>query len=183
MTANRSVQRIWCLTSSNSAKNLEGFIITSMTYNETKLLHWRSQTSRKSGEMWSGDLDIDDLTETNAIMVSEPTLACCLVGPSLIQITPRGVYLNGVAAKEVTVEERIVQASILDHDLALLLYHQSGSWGLLHLCAIESNPTEPRIEIQEIHQTTFTQEVSTLKLLEYRYFPLVFDLHVQWHCR
>lgn len=148
---------------------MEGFIVTSMTYNETKLLHWDSPTSRKSGEIWSGYLDIDDLTETKAIMTSEPTLACSLFRGSMVQITPKGVYLNGIAAKEVNTYERIVHADILEQNLALVIYHQTGNCTLVHLRLVEESSLETTIGLPELQETQLPREASTLKLLKYGY--------------
>jgi hypothetical protein len=129
---NASVRQIWIL-SLPGKENTEGYIVISLTYNETKVFHWRSPTSRSDGVVWSGELDIDDITDAigTRISTSEQTLATGLSNGVIFQITPTGVYSNCEPGR--SRQDRIVQASVLGDDIALVTKNEAGSWSLLSM--------------------------------------------------
>jgi hypothetical protein len=138
-----------------------------MTYDETKLLQWHSQSSRRSGCSWSGELEIHDITESHVAMVADPTLACALLQGSLIQATPIGIYANGTPIEE-NRPERIVQADILDKDLALVVYQRSGGFfKFAHIRLTEDQSTPGRYSISHHKRIELAREASTLKLVRY----------------
>jgi hypothetical protein len=126
---NASVRRIWIL-SLPGKENTEGYIVVSLTYNETKVFHWRSPTSRSDGVVWSGELDIDDITDAIGahISTSEQTLATGLSNGVIFQVTPTGLYSSYEPG--IPRQDRIIQASTLGEDLALVTYNETGSWSL-----------------------------------------------------
>jgi hypothetical protein len=102
-----------------------------MTHNETKFLRWTSSTPRGDGILWAGDLDIDDWTAnlSTSLMTSETTLATSLTDNGILQVTPTGVYLHG-ECRQVSAQERIVQAVVVGSDIALVIYNETGYWNL-----------------------------------------------------
>jgi hypothetical protein len=129
------VQRLWALndpTLPPGEGNTEGYIVVSMTHNETKFLKWTSSTPRDDGILWVGDLDIDDWTAnlSTSLMVSETTLATSLTDNGIVQVTPTGVYLHGGVRRQVSSQERIVQAVVVGSDIALVIYNEAGFWSL-----------------------------------------------------
>lgn len=148
--------------------------MTSMTYNETKILHWKSETSRANGELWSGELDIDDLTEMNSMVTSEPTLTCALFEGSMVQVTPSGVYINGIVAKQLRVDERIVQADISGSDLVLVVYRESGEWQLSHIIFVPGTASEAAVSLSDGEEIQLAREASVVKILTYRYCLIIF---------
>jgi hypothetical protein len=124
-----SVRRIWIL-SLPGKENMEGYIVVSLTHNETKVFHWRSSTPRNDGVGWHGELDIDDITDAIGIHIStsEQTLATGLSNGVMFQITPTGIYSNYGPGK--SRQDRITQASVLGDDIALVTNNEKGSWSL-----------------------------------------------------
>lgn len=107
--------------------------MVSMTHNETKFLRWTSPTPRRDGILWIGDLDIDDWTAnlSTSLMISESTLATSITDSGILQVTPTGVYLHGGVRKQVSAQERIVQAAVVGSDIALVIYNETGYWNLV----------------------------------------------------
>jgi hypothetical protein len=125
---NDSVRQIWVLPLPGQDKN-EGYILISLTYNETKVFRWRSPTSRDDAVPWSGELDIDDITDRVAdnLSVSEETLAAGISNGDIFQITPSGIY--SAKFRRRSTHGRLIKASIMGDHFAFVTYtHQSGLW-------------------------------------------------------
>src|SRR5438552_2897739 len=92
----------------------EGFLVITMTYNETKILRWTSSTPRSAGILWTGALDIDDYTQnlSASYMVSEATLDAGLIDHDIIQVTSSGIYISDAPCRRCGSQERIVQATV-----------------------------------------------------------------------
>lgn len=102
-----------------------------MTFNETKVFRWRSPTSRSDGVPWSGELDIDDITDkvANDLSTSEETLAAGISNEDIFQITPTGIY--SPKFRRSCPRGRLIQASIMKDHLAFVTYaYESDAWTL-----------------------------------------------------
>ena len=132
-----SVQRIWCLSDLDlqpGAENSRGFIVVTMTHNESKFLRWTSSDRREDGGLWAGELVIDDLTQTfTALVSSEATLATSLTAIGILQVTPSGVYVTDKVFRQFSPHSRIIHASVVDSDIALVIYNEAGYWSLWHM--------------------------------------------------
>jgi Mono-functional DNA-alkylating methyl methanesulfonate N-term len=134
---NNSVQRIWSLTDPKSDTqdgNMAGFIVVTMTFNETKFLRWTSLSPRKDGTSWIGDLDIDDYTAnlSSSLRIAEPTLATGVTKGGIVQVTPAGVFLESGDHRLLGNQERVVHASVIDDHIALVVYNSEPSWTLVY---------------------------------------------------
>jgi hypothetical protein len=80
--------------------------------------------------VWSGELDIDDITDAigTRISTSEQTLATGLSNGVIFQITPTGVYSNYEPGR--SRQDRIIQASVLGDVIAIVTKTDAGSWSL-----------------------------------------------------
>ena len=168
-----SVQRLWHLT--YGKENSEGLIVVTMTYNETKILRWTSSAPRTNHRIWSGDLEIDDITPTltDHLMLSEPTLAASFVAGSILQITPSGIYFNETIRRQVSAQERIVQASVVGKHMILVVYSDSGVWTLWSVI-VEVNPSDEGSSDGGVSflfktQTKLPREPSAIRLLQFQY--------------
>jgi hypothetical protein len=143
-------------------ENTEGFIVITMTHNDTKILRWRSTTPRTNGLLWTGELDIDDITQQLSVSypISEATLATALLDYGILIVTPSGVYLGDVS-RQWGPQERIVQATIVESEVALVIYNEIGQWRLLTL-QIMQNGSE--ISFQEYKSTILPREPTAIKL-------------------
>jgi hypothetical protein len=88
---------------------------------------------------WAGDLDIDDYTAhlSATYPISEATLTTALTDNGILIVTSSGVYL-GKFSKKWNVQERIVQASIVGSEIALVIYDEIGQWRLLALHILQN---------------------------------------------
>ena len=156
-------------------ENTEGLIVVTMTYNETKILRWTSPEPRSNNMIWSGDLEIDDITPTlaNHLSLSEPTLATSLVAGSILQITPSGMYFNDTVRKQVSAQERIVQASVVGKDIILVVYNDSGVWTLWSITVDVTHPSEGSqgddISFSFKGQIDLPREPSAIRLIHFQY--------------
>lgn len=160
-----SVQKIWSLTYPDmppGKENTEGFIVITMTHNDTKLLRWRSSTPRTNGLLWTGDLDIDDFTQHLSLSYpfSEATLATGLTDNGILIVTSSGVYLGDISRRWGP-QERIVQAAVVGSEIALVIYSESGQWRLLALQVIQ---TGSEVTLQEDKSTILPREPTAIKL-------------------
>jgi Mono-functional DNA-alkylating methyl methanesulfonate N-term len=169
--SNDSVRRIWVLTCQDSpqGENMEGYIVLSMTHNETKLLKWTSVTPRYDGKAWGGELEIDDFTAhlSTRISIAETTLAASLIGNYLIQITPSGIYTGDNLGRKFSDSERIVQASIMESDIAIVLCNETGTWNLMFMKAL-SNGENNVLSISPERTFGLPREPTTIKLVNCR---------------
>lgn len=119
-----------------------------MTYNETKILLWSSSTFRSDNAIWSGDLEIDDITTTfsSHLTLSEPTLATSYVANHILQVTPSGIYLNNVVRRQVSAHQRIVQASVVGNDMIVVVYSDPGEWSLWRVTVAVNESVEEDVE-------------------------------------
>jgi hypothetical protein len=148
--------------------NLEGYLVLSMTHNETKVLRWSSSTPRINGVPWSGviDMSITDCTAlvSSSYQFSEGTLAIALTDRGLVQVTPSGIYLGDGLTHHLTPDERIVQAAITDDYITIVKYSQSKCcWALIdftiRLDSLDSSsplilPREPTTIKSIIHRSS-----------------------------
>lgn len=145
-----------------------------MTYNETKVLRWTSLASRTNHRIWSGDLEIDDITPTlsDHLMLSEPTLATSFVAGGILQVTPSGLYFSETVRRQVSAQERIVQASIVGKDMILVVYNDSGIWTLWSV-SVEANQSaegtpDAGVSFLFRGQTELLREPSAIRLLHFK---------------
>jgi hypothetical protein len=166
-------------------ENTEGLIVVTMTYNETKILRWTSTEPRSNNTIWSGDLEIDDITPTLAthLMLSEPTLATSFVAGSILQITPSGIYFNETVRRQVSAQERIVQASVMGKDMILVVYNDSGVWTLWSVSVVVDQPDEGSpnggISFSFNGQTELPREPSAIRLFHFQYTPACLSSNTQ----
>jgi hypothetical protein len=144
-------------------EDTEGFIVITMTHNETKFLRWTSPTPRANGRLWTGDLDIDDYTQnlSTSYVISESTLATGLTKNGIIQVSPSGIYLGDRVWRRAGPEERIVQAAIVGSEIVVVVYDESGQWNLVSLQIIQSGS---EITLVETPSVALPREPTTLKL-------------------
>lgn len=160
-----SVQRIWCLTDLDlqpGQENSRGFIVVTMTHNESKFLRWTSSGRREDGGLWAGELVIDDYTQTfESLLGSEATLATSLTAIGILQVTPSGVYVTDKVFRQFSPHSRIIHASVVDSDIALVIYNETGYWSLLHM-QLEQVDGVFRFSIRE--SVVLPREPSAVKL-------------------
>jgi hypothetical protein len=176
-----SVQKIWNLTDKGDGEDaLEGYLVLSMTHNETKVLRWSSSTPKINGVPWTGVLDmaIDDCTAqlSPSYHFSESTLAVSLTDNGLLQVTSSGIYLGDVLTFNVNPDERLVQAAIVGEFIAIVVYSQSQShWSLItyHLTETSLHPSDQLILPREptAIMSSFTSPTTHHTFLSYRQPP------------
>jgi hypothetical protein len=166
---NDSVRQIWVLPFRGQDKN-EGYILISLTYNETKVFRWRSPTSRGDGVPWSGELDIDDITDRVAddLSISEETLAAGISDGDIFQITPTGIY--SAKFRRQSTHGRLIKASIMGGHLAFVTYtHEPELWNswstsFEELVRDESRPNQANPDIvgsSTVPQDDFPAKISS----------------------
>ena len=158
-----SVQRIWCLTDLDLPPGKEdsrGFIVVTMTHNESKFLRWTSPDHRQ--DLWAEELVIDDYTQSFAALVgSEATLATSLTSTGIIQVTPSGVYVTDKVFRQLSPQSRIIHASVVDSVVALVVYNESGYWSLVHM---QLQQTSDDFQLSIGDSVVLPREPSAIKL-------------------
>ena len=144
-------------------EDTEGFIVITMTHNETKFLRWTSPAPRANGMLWTGDLDIDDHTQnlSTFYVISESTLATGLNNNDIVQVTPSGVYLGEGLCRRAGPQERIVQAAIIGSEIALVVYNENGQWNLVSIQIVRDGS---EISLVETPSMLLPREPTAIKL-------------------
>jgi Mono-functional DNA-alkylating methyl methanesulfonate N-term len=148
---------------------VEGYIVTSMTDNKTKILRWRTPYTRLTGTAWSGELDVEEIVaeiiNTERMTIDEGTLACGLVHGRILQVTSGGVYLRPDGVVPCTDNERIIHASIWQNNLAMVSHSpNTQQFRLTHVVFLEA-------ESSQITSIPLIAEPSIVKIFPYPFPP------------
>ena len=134
-----------------------------MTHNESKFLRWTSPGQREDAGLWANELVIDDYTQTfGSLVSSEPTLATSLMEIGVLQVTPSGVYLTDTVSRQFSPHSRIIHASVVDRDIALVTYNETGYWSLVHMQVQQIDGT---FQISAGESIILPREPSAVKLV------------------